>query len=192
MNLKTSGHYLSIISRHPINFGRLILLIFALIFIIIFLSYNSQDEIIDPDYENTSNDLVNNRRRSINGSSSSYNRTGILGIKQHVDKLNSTDYENISSNFIKHRLSTHARFFAESSSSCHNAAGTASVEQQQHFDKIAQALDEFRQQSIPLYSDDNFHGRGIVLTVGPLQIYQCKVNLKMIERTQTRLPVQVK
>ena len=166
MNLKTLCRYLSIILKYPINSGRFILFIFAFIFIIIFILHNSKDQVIGHNYKNTSNDLVNNRSR--------------------------TDYKNISRKFIKNRLRTHARFFAESSSSCHKSTGTASVEQQQHFDKIAQALAEFRQQSIPSYSDDNFNGRGIVLSVGPLQIYQCKVNLKMIERTQTRLPVQVK
>jgi hypothetical protein len=41
------------------------------------------------------------------------------------------------------------------------------------------------------YPDEYFHGRGIVLTVGPNQLDFAEVNLKMIERSGTRLGVQV-
>jgi len=106
------------------------------------------------------------------------------------DKTSSVKYQNITNHLINDRLRSHARFF-DQSSSC-NTTETLTVEQQQYFDKISPFLDQFRQQAIPLYSENEFNGRGIVLTVGATQISPCKVNLKMIEYIETRLPVQVK
>lgn len=107
------------------------------------------------------------------------------------DKTISNQYENITHDLINNRLKTHARFFDESSSSC-NTIETLTIDEKQNFDKIIQFITQFHQRNIPLYSDKQFNGRGIVLTVDRTQITQCKINLKMIEYIQTRLPVQVK
>jgi hypothetical protein len=103
------------------------------------------------------------------------------------DKTASLKYENITNDLS---MIIHARFFDESSS-C-NTTETLTIEQKQYFDKIARFLAGFRQETIPSYSEDQFNGRGIVLTIVATQIFQCKVNLKMIEYIETRLPVQVK
>jgi hypothetical protein len=55
---------------------------------------------------------------------------------------------------------------------------------------ISKLLISLRQQIVP-YPNEYFHGRGIVLTVGQNQLGLAKVNLKMIELSGTRLPVQV-
>ena len=62
--------------------------------------------------------------------------------------------------------------------------------QQRDFNSMFQLLTTFRQQIVP-YPNDHFYGRGIVLSVGPNQFKFAQVNLKMIELTKTKLPVQV-
>jgi hypothetical protein len=58
------------------------------------------------------------------------------------------------------------------------------------FDIISVKLVTLRNQMIS-YPNEYFHGRGIVLTTGQRQLKFAKVNLKMLELTGTRLPVQV-
>ena len=58
------------------------------------------------------------------------------------------------------------------------------------FDIISIKLLTLRSEMIP-YPNEYFHGRGIVLTTGRSQIRFARVNLKMLEATGTRLPVQV-
>jgi len=106
-------------------------------------------------------------------------------------KFSPIEYENISNTLIMGRLKSHSRFFDKSSPPC-TLMGQLSFAQMQHLDKIAQVLKEFREQIKPTYPESQFHSRGIVLTVGVRQISLTKVNLKMIERTQTRLPIQVR
>ena len=66
------------------------------------------------------------------------------------------------------------------------------TEEQQHaFYKMSDLLKKLRQQLVP-YPRDYFYGRGIVLSVGLNQFNFAKVNLKMIELTETKLSVQVR
>jgi hypothetical protein len=58
------------------------------------------------------------------------------------------------------------------------------------FDIIAIKMPTLRIEMMP-YPNEYFHGRGIVLTTGRKQLKFARVNLKMIEITGTRLPVQV-
>ncbi|CAF4630191.1 unnamed protein product, partial [Rotaria sp. Silwood2] len=58
------------------------------------------------------------------------------------------------------------------------------------FRKISDQLITLRTQIIP-YPSEYFHGRWIVLTTGLGQLKFAKVNLKLLELTGTRLPVQV-
>jgi len=58
------------------------------------------------------------------------------------------------------------------------------------FDIIAIKMPTLHTQMIP-YPNEYFRGRGIVLTTGRKQLKFARVNLKMIEITGTRLPVQV-
>ena len=55
---------------------------------------------------------------------------------------------------------------------------------------IPKLLVELRKQMVP-YPNEYFYGRGIVLTVGIFQLSFAKVNLKMIELSNTRLPIEV-
>ncbi|CAF3350704.1 unnamed protein product [Rotaria sp. Silwood1] len=62
-------------------------------------------------------------------------------------------------------------------------------EHEQDFPIISKLLVTLRQQIVP-YQNEYFHGRGIVLTVGPSQLELARVNLKMIEHSGTQLNVQ--
>jgi hypothetical protein len=63
-------------------------------------------------------------------------------------------------------------------------------DQKDAFDIISITLPTLSFQIIP-YPNEYFHGRGIVLTTGRRQLKFAKVNLKMLELSGTRLPVQV-
>jgi hypothetical protein len=58
------------------------------------------------------------------------------------------------------------------------------------FQKISDTLITLRSRMIP-YPNEYFQGRGIVLTTGSGQLEFAKINLKMLELTGTRLPIQV-
>jgi hypothetical protein len=55
---------------------------------------------------------------------------------------------------------------------------------------MSDSLQIFRKRIVP-YPNNHFYGRGIVLTAGTNQIKYAKVNLKMMELTGTKLPIQV-
>jgi hypothetical protein len=59
------------------------------------------------------------------------------------------------------------------------------------FHRMSELLQTFRKQIIP-YPNNSFSGRGIVLTAGLSQFRYAKLNLKMIEFTGTKLPVEVR
>ncbi|CAF5099847.1 unnamed protein product, partial [Rotaria sp. Silwood1] len=65
-----------------------------------------------------------------------------------------------------------------------------SADQKLAFRKISYQLITLRTQIIP-YPREYFHGRGIVLTTGLVQLKFAKVNLRMLELTGTSLPVQI-
>jgi hypothetical protein len=71
-----------------------------------------------------------------------------------------------------------------------NTTNTLTDQQKDDFHKMSDLLRTFRKQIVS-YPVDYFNGRGIVLTAGNQQIKFTRVNLKMIEITQTKLPVQV-
>lgn len=99
-------------------------------------------------------------------------------------------YENTPSKFIMDRLKSHARYYNDSSSPC-TLTGNVPVEQMEHLKECIEVLTKFREEIKPSYPERLFHGRGIVMSVGVRQISLTKVNLKMIERIKTSLPVQV-
>jgi hypothetical protein len=90
---------------------------------------------------------------------------------------------------INERLESYAKMYNTSLVGCDNAQ-PSNAKQEQDLSAISELLSNLRQQMIP-YPNEYFHGRGIVLTVGPQQLKFTKVNLKMIERSGTQLPVQV-
>jgi hypothetical protein len=87
------------------------------------------------------------------------------------------------------RLSSYNLFYNDSFPVC-DKTNLLTNFQKNAFHKMSELLQTFRKQIIP-YPNDHFYGRGIVLTAGPDQIKYAKVNLKMIELSGTKLPVQV-
>ncbi len=90
---------------------------------------------------------------------------------------------------INKRLTSYSQMYDNSSREC-NTSRPLNDAQRDGFSAISELLISLRQQIIP-YPNNYFYGRGIVLTVGPAQLKFAKVNLKMIEFSGTRLPVQV-
>ena len=90
---------------------------------------------------------------------------------------------------IHRHLASHSRMYGKASAQCETKT-TLSADQEKTFSRISQVLVTLRQQMVP-YPAGHFRGRGIVLTVGTKQLQFAKVNLKMIEHTATRLPVEV-
>ena len=117
----------------------------------------------------------------------------IIVVTEYHSRQRIGSFENGSmlDKLIIDRLKSHSRFFDSSSSSC-SSVEPLTPEQKHHMDKIGQALTDFRRQIKPSYAESQFHRRrGIVLSAGVKQLLLTKINLKMIESTRTRLPVQV-
>ncbi|CAF5182335.1 unnamed protein product [Rotaria magnacalcarata] len=89
---------------------------------------------------------------------------------------------------ITERLASYSQFYNNSLGIC-NIKNSLNAEQENAFPRISKLLIALRQQ-IATYPNQYFNGRGIVLTVGSSQLKLARVNLKMIELTHTRLPVQ--
>jgi hypothetical protein len=104
--------------------------------------------------------------------------------------VNSTILHSINSSFrdklINERLTSYSHTY---DNEC-NTTRSLNDDQVVAFGKISKKLATLRTQIIS-YPNEYFHGRGIVLTTGLGQLRFAKVNLKMIELTGTRLPVQV-
>ena len=90
---------------------------------------------------------------------------------------------------IHRHLASYSRTYGKANAQCETNK-TLSADQRETFSRMSQVLVTLRQQMIP-YPAGHFRGRGIVLTVGTNQLPFAKVNLKMIEHTATRLPVEV-
>jgi hypothetical protein len=111
-------------------------------------------------------------------------------VRRDINNITTRKYKNITKDLINERLRSHARFFEQLSSLC-DTTESLTTEQKQYYDKMIEILLQLRQQTIPSYQEGQFNGRGIVLTVDAAQVSQYMVNLKMIEYTQTHLPIQV-
>ena len=90
---------------------------------------------------------------------------------------------------ITERLASYSQFYNNSLGIC-NMKNSLNAEQEKNFPLISKLLVKLRQQ-IAAYPNQYFNGRGIILTVGSSQLKLTRVNLKMIELSHTRLPVQV-
>ena len=90
---------------------------------------------------------------------------------------------------INERLKSHSNVYDKTEIGCLTNR-SLSADEQINFDEISQSLIELRGEMVP-YPQNHFHGQGIVLTVGLVQMTYLRVNLKMMELTRTRLPVQV-
>ncbi|CAF3928778.1 unnamed protein product [Rotaria sordida] len=78
----------------------------------------------------------------------------------------------------------------DNASRTYNITRSLNKEQEHDFPTISKLLITLRQQIVP-YPNEYFHGRGIVLTVGPHQLALARANLKMIEHSNTQLHVQI-
>jgi hypothetical protein len=108
---------------------------------------------------------------------------GISSLTLHL--INSS----LRDELVNERLASYSQLYDNSSNGC-NKTNRLNKRQEKIFSKMSQLLIRLRKQMIS-YPDEYFHGRGIVLTVGPNQLDFAEVNLKMIERSGTRLGVQV-
>lgn len=107
--------------------------------------------------------------------------------------IDSTRSYHIDSAFQNKRidelLQSYHNFYDNSQRGC---TGNLSLtdEQKDAFGKISTKLITLRTELIE-YPKEYFHGRGIVLTAARKQLRYAKANLRMLETTGTRLPVQV-
>jgi len=90
---------------------------------------------------------------------------------------------------INQLLASYSHMYEHSLTQCNTTKSLTNGETNA-FAAISIKLLTLRLQVIP-YPKEYFHGRGIVLTTGKAQIKFARVNLKMLELTGTRLPVQV-
>ena len=92
---------------------------------------------------------------------------------------------------FRERLVSYNLQYPDSFSICNKIGKPLNDRKNRSMHKIFGLLRRFRKKIIP-YPIDYFNGRGIVLTSGPSQLKYARVNLKMLELSRTRLPVQVR
>lgn len=115
---------------------------------------------------------------------------------RYVDKLSSYKTTVHAQNYffrqklVRQLLASHSNFYGAKLNNC-NIVDPFTHERSRVLVNISQLLIKLREQ-IVAYPEENFQGQGIVLTVGMAQVSFEKINLKMIELSGTRLPVQVK
>jgi hypothetical protein len=90
---------------------------------------------------------------------------------------------------IHQLLKSYSHVYEETTYEC-NITTPLTNEERKIFDLISTKMATLRTQMIP-YPNEYFHGRGIVLTTGRKQLNFARINLKMLEKTGTRLPIQV-
>ncbi len=105
-----------------------------------------------------------------------------------VDISHSNDI-SFKQQLLHERLSSYNLLYNDSLPVC-DKTNSLTNNQTHDFHKMSQLLETFRKQIVP-YPNNYFSGRGIVLTAGFSQFGYAKVNLKMIELTGTKLPVEV-
>lgn len=105
----------------------------------------------------------------------------------------STTSHSINSSFQNERinqlLASYSYVYEKALDECDTTYSLTDY-QQDVFHRKSNQLIKLRTQIVP-YPNEYFHGRGIVLTTGSAQLKFARVNLKMLEKTGTRLPVQV-
>lgn len=91
---------------------------------------------------------------------------------------------------FKQRLLSYNLVYNSPNSVCNYNKSSLNESQTDLFNKIPLLLQLYRRH-IPRYPKDYFQSRGIVLTVGRQQIKYAKINLKLMELTGTKLPIEV-
>jgi hypothetical protein len=100
-----------------------------------------------------------------------------------------TTNQSFWNELIVERMASHSSMYDDRKRECRRKRPTSDGENARYAE-ASRLLDTFSRTHIE-YPQHYFSGRGIVLTVGMAQIPLAKVNLKMIEHSATRLPVQV-
>jgi hypothetical protein len=90
---------------------------------------------------------------------------------------------------IQHLLFTHDRVYNNPSAYC-GRGGKLNPKDNQTLNGVARLLPQLRTQLVQ-YPHEYFKDRGIVLTVGPNQMPHTRFNLRIIEWSRTKLPVEV-
>jgi hypothetical protein len=104
--------------------------------------------------------------------------------------LPNSNHTSFIQQLFKERLVSYKLRYDHSLPVC-NKTNTLNDNQKHDFRKMSDLLQAFRKQIVS-YPTEYFNGHGIVLTAGYNQIKFARVNLKMIELTKTKLPVQVR
>ncbi len=105
-----------------------------------------------------------------------------------VDISHSNDI-SFKQQLLHERLSSYNLLYNDSLPVC-DKTNSLTNKQKRDFPRMSQLLQIFQEQIVP-YPNNHFYGRGIVLTAGTNQIKYAKVNLKMMELTGNKLPIQV-
>ena len=116
--------------------------------------------------------------------SSTSSQSSFFNLK-HSFSINSS----FRNELIQQRLRSYFSVYENSSHEC-DLSRPLNAEQNHSFAIVLKTLDSLRQKIVP-YPNEYFQGRGIVLTIGSRQVQHAKANLKMIQLSNTRLPVQV-
>jgi hypothetical protein len=103
-----------------------------------------------------------------------------------VDNPSNLSFKN---QLINQRLKTYSLMYENLLRECDTSSSLTS-KQNESFLGISKALDLLRQEIVP-YPNEYFHDRGIVLTVAVKDLKLARANLRMLQVSNTRLPVQV-
>lgn len=97
--------------------------------------------------------------------------------------------EKFRRKLIKEHLKSYSTIYDDKRNICKDK-NDLDADKKSEFAQISQIFQEIRRQ-VPEYPKSHFFGRGIVLTGGSVQFSFMKINLKMIQLTSTRLPIEV-
>lgn len=106
-------------------------------------------------------------------------------------KLSSIDLVRFKQRLLDERLISYSVQYPDFFPVCNKTGKPLNDRKKRSMQKIFELLQSYPKQIIP-YPTDYFCGRGIVLTTGAQQLKYARVNLKMLELSGTKLPVQVR
>ena len=105
--------------------------------------------------------------------------------------LSPTDLIHLKRQLFDERLVSYNLQYPDFFPVCNKTGKPLNDRKNRSMQKIFELLQTYPKQIIP-YPTDYFHGRGIVLTTGAKELKYARVNLKMLELSGTKLPVQVR
>jgi hypothetical protein len=96
---------------------------------------------------------------------------------------------NIFDKAVRRLLDTHDRIYNNRSATC-QLDDELTPEENQTLNDAGRLIPQLKNRLVQ-YPHEYFKGRGIVLTVGPKQILHTRFNLRIIEWSRTKLPVEI-